>query len=185
MVLFAVYFFIYEYIIAKSIFARESISPREKFALAIAAVEARRQWSCAFIVWKIIFAKNYIPSQTINLEWRQKRHFQTCKISKRLISYAPFCWRRGSKARKGRELGERRRWHTIGKENCWIKAARNQRRKLGRSKDYVLHKMRLGLKQTSSRSESLNILMKMENTTSGLECSELMMNMWKAKRTKY
>ena len=43
MVLFAVYFFIYEYIIAKSIFARESISPREKFALAIAAVEARRQ----------------------------------------------------------------------------------------------------------------------------------------------
>lgn len=36
-------FFIYEYIIAKSIFAIEYIAPREKFALAIAAMEARRQ----------------------------------------------------------------------------------------------------------------------------------------------
>lgn len=47
-------------------------------------------------------------------------------------------------------------------------------------------KMRSGFKRTSSRrSESLDILTKMENNTSGLECSELMMNTRKAKRTKY
>ena len=56
MVLFAVYFFIYEYIIAKSIFAIEYISPREKFAL-IAAVEARRQWSCTFKILKDNFCQ--------------------------------------------------------------------------------------------------------------------------------
>lgn len=40
-----------------------------------------------------------------------------------------------------------------------------------------LHKVRSGFKETSSRrSESLVIVKKMENNTSGFECSELLMN---------
>ena len=52
-------FFIYEYIVAKSIFAIEYICPREKFALAIAAVEARIQRSCAFKILKENFCQEF------------------------------------------------------------------------------------------------------------------------------
>ena len=67
---------------------------------------------------------------------------------------------------------------TIGKENCGMTVRRDQGRKLcNRSKDHILHEMRAGFQETSSgRSESLDSLMKMENNTSGLECSELVMN---------
>lgn len=144
---FCMYFVTNEYIIAKVCLLYEYIAPREKFALAIAAMEARED-NEAVLPKKSEenFPKNYIPSPNYPFRWRQ-RHFQTFKNLKWLIY---FCFlERGSKARKGRSWEKEMVTHS--RKRGLLNDSEANPRSCATSKGYT-RKMRSGFKRTSFQS---------------------------------